>query len=324
MRLVNLNSRSLLRPTSRLAMALMALTLACSREQPPPRPADVGPHDRTPRTSIVETPSQFENTTPYRAKLGNGAELYLPPWFAPHTGHYDLIVHFHGLGKLQEANLEHAKIDAAVVSVNHGVGTDAYANAFKDPHAFADLVASAEEEIDKSLRSRDAKLGRIALSAWSAGFVSVSKILNDPANVERVDAVLLADGFFTSFVDEKKHLMNVTPLEKFARIADSASRDEKLFAITHSSIPTSGYPSVTDTVAKLLDMTSNEKLPLDTIGPGSMHSVYAVDHGSFHVKGYKGVLAGDHIRQITAMGETSWLYLKKRWDHPHTAAAATK
>ncbi|WP_146650870.1 hypothetical protein [Labilithrix luteola] len=269
----------------------------------------------------METPTQFENTTPYRANLGNGAELFLPPWFAPRAGRYDLIVHFHGLGKLQESNLEHTKLDAAVVSVNHGVGTDAYGNAFKDPRAFADLVAAAEEEIDKSTRAHGAKLGRIALSAWSAGFVSISKILNDPVNVERIDAVLLADGFFTSFIDEKKHRMNVTPLEKFARIADSASRDEKLFAITHSSIPTSGYPSVTETVAKLLEMTGSAKIPLDTTGPGPMHALYGVDQGSFHVKGYEGVLAGDHIRQITSMGETLWPYLKTRWDRPRLDAA---
>jgi hypothetical protein len=44
-----------------------------------------------------------------------------------------------------------------------------------------------------------------------------------------------------------------------------------------------------------------------------MHETYTVDRGAFHVKGYEGVTAGDHIKQITAMGETLYPYLKARW-----------
>ena len=285
----------------------------CSSERHPPvPPADTT--SRLPRAVEVETPKQLATPEPYRTKFGNGAELYLPPWFTPRGGHYDLIIHFHGLGKLQEANLEHAQINAAVVSVNHGVGTDGYGNAFRDPHAFANLLSAAQEEIERSNRAHGAVLGRLALSAWSAGFVSVSKILNDASTAERVDAVLLADGFFTSYLDEKRRLMNVAPLEKFARLAESATHEGKLFAITHTTIPTVGYPSVNETVAKLLEMTSSTKVPTDIIGPPNMHAIYTVDRGNFHVKGYQGVLAKDHIRQISFMGETLWPYLKTRWD----------
>lgn len=307
------------------ATALLAATVltACSNPPPPPPPPARSPETR--REVEVDTPTRFETTTPHRTKLAQkGAELYLPPWFSPKRGGYDLIVHFHGLGKLQEANIERAQLNAAVVSINLGVGTDAYGNAFREPGTFHKLLAEAQDEIEKSGRGRGAHLRRIALSAWSAGFVSVAKVLSDPQMEARVDAVLLADGFFTSFTNIKRRTMYTEPLEKFVRLVQAAERGDKLFAITHTTIPTGDYPSTQEVVGKLLDMASLQKVPSSALGPRGMHEIYEVAHGSFHVKGYEGVTASDHIKQIQAMGETLYPYLKLRWDEadPKPQAAA--
>jgi len=305
-----------------LGTALASLVVAavgCSDRPPPVRASDASA--RAPHEPVVETPKQLAPTTPYRAKLAHGAELYLPTWFSPRRGSYDLVVHFHGLGKLQEGNLDRSQLNVAVVSINMGVGTDHYANAFRDPQSFEKLVVDAQEEITKSGRAPGAKVKRIALSAWSAGFVSVAKIMSEPSNVEKIDAVLLADGFFTSFTNLKKRVINTASLERFVTLVDSASKGEKLFAITHSSIPTQDYPSVEETVAKLLELTSSTKTPSTNVGPRNMHETYVVDRGAFHVKGYEGVTAGDHIKQINAMGETLYPYLKTRWELPEPSAA---
>jgi hypothetical protein len=296
----------------RVVVVVASVILGCSADRPPP----VKTVDASPKEPVVETPKRADATTPYRAKLAHGAELYLPTWFNSQRGGYDLIVHFHGLGKLQEGNLDRSQINAAVVSINLGVGTDQYGNAFKDPEAFKKLLAETHDEIGKSGRAPGAPAKRIALSAWSAGFVSVQKIMNEPANASMIDAVLLADGFFTSFTDLKKRVINTASLERFVPLVESASKNEKLFAITHTAIPTSNYPSVEETVGKLLEMTSTPKTPSKAVGPRNMHEIYVVDRGSFHVKGYEGLLAGDHIKQIHAMGETLYPYLKTRWEQP--------
>lgn len=292
-------------------LAAASLATACSNPPPPPPPRTA----ERPREAEVDTPARFEATTPHRVKLAQkGAELYLPPWFSPRRGGYDLVVHFHGLPKLQEANVERAQLNVAVVSINLGVGTDAYGGAFRDASAFQKLLTETDEEIQRSGRGRGAHLRRIALSAWSAGFVSVAKALSDPQTAARVDAVLLADGFFTTFTDVKRRTMNTAPLEKFAQLASAAGRGDKLFALTHTMIPTGEYPSTQEVVGKLLEMTSNDKVPSSAVGPRGMRAIYAVDRGSFHAKGYEGVLAGDHVTQIQAMGETLYPYLKARWD----------
>ena len=301
---------------------LASLALGCSNDHPPTPARNADANDRGPHEAVVETPKQFENSAPFRTRLTfHSAELYLPTWFSPHQGGYDLIVHFHGLGKLQEGNLDRSQINAAVVSINLGVSTDLYGNAFRDPQSFTKLLAETQEEIEKSGRATGAKVSRIALSAWSAGFVSVAKIMSDPTNAARVDAVIVADGFFTSLTNVKKRTVNSASLERFATLAEAAFKDEKLFTITHSSIPTVDYASTEETAARLLEMTSNTKTPSKLVGPRNMHETYSVDRGAFHVKGYEGVTAGDHIKQITGMGETMYPYLKTRWERPQPAGA---
>ncbi|OJY31483.1 MAG: hypothetical protein BGO98_15725 [Myxococcales bacterium 68-20] len=314
--------RAALRTTYIASLAALLIALdACSRDQPIPPPArSASKAERAPRASEVETPKQIETATGYRARIGRGAELFIPPWFVAKRGGYDLIVHFHGDGRWQQANIEHAKLNVVVVSVNLGAGTEPYSNAFKSPAAFDQLLADTQAEVAQSGHAEGAQLRRIALSAWSAGFSSIARVLTETFT-PRVDAVLLADGFFTHFTDPKKRTVNTRGLEKFARFAEAARRDEKLFAITHTTIPTGPYPSVQECVAKLLAMIDMEKTPSIATGPREMHQFYAVDQGSFHIRGFEGTQASDHVKQLQAMGETMYPWLKARWDKQDEAAA---
>jgi hypothetical protein len=126
--------------------------------------------------------------------------------------------------------------------------------------------------------------------------------------------VLLADGFFTFFTDAKKRTINTAGLEKFAKLADAARHDERLFAVTHTTIPTGPYPSTQECVGKLLEMIAVSPTPAVATGPREMHQYYIVDEGSFHVRGYEGTQASDHVKQLHAMGEITYPWLKARWD----------
>jgi hypothetical protein len=247
---------------------------------------------------------------PSRAHFGH-ADLYVPSFFRPIDGTYDLVVHFHGMSSVQEDNFERAHVNAAVVSVNLGVASDAYANAFRAPGSFDALLAQTHRMLASTGRIRGARLGRIALSAWSAGFASVGAILRQPGVAERVDAVLLADGPHANYV--APHRVNDAALERWTRVAEAAMRGEKLFALTHSSIPTVGYPSTTETIGELLRLTSVEKVPTDATGPRGMHAIYESHRGDFHVEGFEGQTAKDHIDHIKAMSETLLPYLRERW-----------
>jgi hypothetical protein len=300
----------------------VALT-GCSTPQRAPAPPPPPPDDTAIRVREVERPKEPEPAPPYRALLPNSAVLYLPPTFTPKRGAYDLLVHFHGESRLQEQNIERAKLDVAVVSVNLGLGTDSYANAFRSADAFDRLLSTILAGVAKSGRAEGASVGRIALSAWSAGFSSISRLMNEQV-AERIDAILLADGFFTSFTDVKRRTVNAPALEKFVRFAEAAERDEKLFAITHTTIPTGPYPSAQECVAKLLDLLELTKTPSTSIGPRDLRQLYSVDARSFHVRGFEGTQASDHVKQLKAMGETMYPMLKARWDRQDGALATPR
>jgi hypothetical protein len=247
---------------------------------------------------------------PARVKFGY-ADLYVPTFFRPVSGQYDLVIHFHGIPSLQEDNFERARVNAVVVSINLGIASDAYSNAFRAPGSFDALLDRTQRALDKTGRAPGARLGRIALSAWSAGFASVGAILKQPGVPERVDAVLLADGPHAAYV--APHQIYEAGLEKWVRFADAASRGEKLFALTHSSIQTMGYPSTTETIGAILRLASVDKVPTPGIGPRGMHEIYESHLGSFHVEGFEGQTAKDHIDHIKGMSETLLPYLRARW-----------
>jgi hypothetical protein len=285
---------------------LLALALACAMVAlSATRAAAQGPARGSAQGAQRET---------YRAIFGRSI-LSIPQHARAKDGKYDLLFHFHGVCGVQEDNVERAQLNAVIVSVNLGIGSGPYEDAFRNRGAFDALVRAAQREVERSGRLPGATPGRIALSAWSAGFGAVSAILkNDPDAAQRIDAVLLADGLHTSYLDEKRRVLNDAPLAKYVRVAEAAMRGEKLFVLTHSSIRTPGYPSATETIGELLKLTGLPKSPTSaTIGARNVREIYESHLGSFHVKGFEGTQAKDHVDQIYSMGDTIFPYLRERW-----------
>ena len=261
--------------------------------------------------AVVRAGSRAAEPAPMRVKFGH-AELYVPPFFHAESGKYDLVVHFHGIASLQENNFEEVQLNAVVVSVNLGIASDVYSGAFRAPGSFDVLLEQTQHALDKTGRAPGASLGRIALTAWSAGFASVGAILKQPGVADRVDAVLLADGPHTMY--DAPHHIYEPGMEKWVRFAQAAMRGDKLFALTHSSIQTVGYPSTTETIGELLREADVQKgAPVHVEGPRGMREIYESHVGSFHVAGYEGQTKEDHIDHIKGMGETLLPFLKARW-----------
>jgi hypothetical protein len=281
--------------------ATMAIALAAA-------PAEAGS-----RTAKVAKTAEAESDGSYRAKIGN-VDVFVPAWLEPNDGTYDVVLHFHGLARAQESNATAAKLNAVIVSVNLGVASDKYESAFRDPRQFEALLATTRRAVVASKRAKGAKIGRIALSAWSAGFASVSAILKQESARSRVDAVLLADGLHAAYADPKRHLIEEHSLAKYAHLTEQAMRGEKLFVLTHSSIQTNGYANTTDTVGAVLRLASVEKGAPPASAPRHMQPLYQVNRGDFHVTGFEGRGVSDHIDHIWAMGETMYPLLAKRWE----------
>ena len=250
--------------------------------------------------------------------------VHLPKSLALRNGEFDLVIHFHGPHAATMTAFDDAGLDAAIVSVNLGDGGTRYGAAASDPALVDRLVAFAEHEVDA--RAQGAKVGRIALSSWSAGFGAVREILKRPHDSARVDAVLLADGLFTEWSSSKdaprksasgKPAPRDADFEKVQAVIDFARRateGETLFVLTHTAIDRRYYPDAPRTAAAMLREFNVERgFPDGLHASASASQRYATDSAGFHIWGFGGKTWADHLAQHREMGGRQFSALKAFW-----------
>jgi hypothetical protein len=281
----------------KLLVAAIALTIPAICQQPSPSPTD---HKRIEKT---EVPGQR-----FALKTLTGATLFSPPTLDKNK-RIPLVIHFHGPSWLVEYNVEKLLPQAVVITVQLGAGSSVYNRPFDKTETFRAML----EEARTTLGLKQ-DWSSVNLTAWSAGYGAVRAILRDSENFKRVDGVLLLDGIHASYSPEGKGLADggtvkaadLGSLIAFARLAVAGKKN---FVITHSQIFPATYASTTECTNFLLNALNLARTMSPHDGPLSMRQLTVVDAGHFHVRGYTGDTAPDHIDHIHAMSE--WLTLLK-------------
>jgi hypothetical protein len=255
----------------------------------------------------LDTPKRMVSVGSRVIALPNGCRTVSHP--------FDLVVHFHGAPTSLEPAFERSDIDAVFVILNLGIGSGRYDEAFRYPGSFDGMLQRTRIALHELCPNAVDGIGRIALSAWSAGYGAVFRILDHEKDAARVDAVLLADGLHADFEPggEYEHRIAVEQIAPFVTFADAAVEGKKLFAITHSSIMTT-YASTTQTTDFLLAQENVQRLPVNAAPPRpGMTWRSRGDSGSFHVMGFDGDNEQAHCDHLHAYGDTLLPYLKERW-----------
>src|SRR5688500_1137413 len=173
--------------------------------------------------------------------------VWVPAELAVSGNSFDVVVHFHGSPDKQEKNAAKSGLKAAFVSANEGMGSTPYARAFAKPGSFDRALDFAIRTVDTSghldTSGGPPRVRYVALSSWSAGGAAVKQVIDRERDVERVDAVLLADGIFSRFVDPKARTIEAKPLDPSVRFGRRAIDGEKLMVLTHTAIETPQYPN---------------------------------------------------------------------------------
>jgi hypothetical protein len=278
----------------------------------------------TPSSAVIPR-ADAELVRDGRSSCAGGA-LFVLPDFASADGAFDLVVHFHGATDLLVQSLAAVKLNAVVVVVNLGLSSRSYEDAFGYTELFSVVLEQAKQVMAKR-HLRDPSIRRIALSAFSAGFGAVKRVLDRTGVFEQVDAVLLYDGIHTSY-DEHKRL-DLRPLQSLLAFARAAVHGDKLFFVTHSEIPTLDYGSTRQTTDLLLEALSVSRVPggdtpawpdlpavrtgvpLNDRRPLSPRS--HAESGGLFVRGYKGDRALDHGPHLLQMASTALPKLAERW-----------
>lgn len=293
-------------------------------------PEEKDPVDAPTSTLAAEDRADAKLERKGRSPISGGL-LTLPSSFASADGAFDLVIHFNGNTDLVEESFNVAKINAAVVIMNLGVGSGVYEDRFNHPAMLPEVLERTRNTLEKR-GLRGATLRRLALSAWSAGYGAVARILEQPAMVEKLDAVLLFDGLHCGYTTGT-HELSPERLAPFERFVKQAALGKKLFSIAHSNITPDGTYAgtrvVTDALLKSVGVSRTKggeepRMPhlasMDGVLPKkSLRPLVPSTEahlGGLHVRGYSGDQPEHHIMHLVQMSETAVPDLIHHWNAP--------
>lgn len=273
-------------------LMLIVLSQQPSPQNPSPMVEHTRPH---PRIQQSEPPGRR-----FDLKSLKGARLFVSPNVNPNKP-VPLIVHFHGAPWLIELHIARHLPRAALLTVQLGTGSNAYRKPFEDVNAFHVVLEEAKE-----LLGLKHGWSSITLTGFSAGYGAIREILKTPQYFALVNNVLLMDGIHTSYVPEGKRLadggeLDPSGLEVFVKFASEAKNGTKQFVITHSEIFPGTYASTTECTDYLLQQLNLLRRPLLQRASMGMQQLSAVDSFGFHLRGYAGNSAPDHVDYLYAM-----------------------
>lgn len=284
-------------PTTSLVPLLLIFGFVAPAQQPAPQaPSPMVDHTR-PHQRIQQTEVAGRRVD---LKTLKGARLFVSPHVNPNRP-VPLLVHFHGAPWLVERHVSLSLPKAALITVQLGAGSSVYRRPFEDPKLFENLLREAADELHLSRG-----WSSITLSGFSAGYGAVREILRQPENFARVNSVLLLDGMHTSYVPEGKPLadggvIDGTGLDSFIAFAKEAIAGKRSFVVTHSEIFPGTYASTTECADYLLSQLNLQLRARLRQGPVGMQQLSALDVKGFHLRGYAGNSAPDHVDFLHGM-----------------------
>ena len=252
--------------------------------------------------------AQAPPTAGTRVDLGDEATLFVPEGFHAPGGVVDVLLHLHGAPSVVEPALVASKWPGVLVEFNRKGLSSVYTRPFADPTLFPRLL----DGVPKALRERKlvegAKLGRVTVSSFSAGFGGVREILKVPGNVARIDSIIMADSIYAGYEgDPASRKVDPRLMVGFREFAGLAASGSKTFVVTHSAQVPEGYASTTETADDLIRSVGGEATPGRVDRGEGWVETREFRKGGFRVVGFEGREAEDHMRHLRRISETwSW------------------
>lgn len=242
--------------------------------------------------------------------LSRPVDVFIPDGPAAGAGVPDertLLVHLFGASYVPMHAVASAHGRYVLAVVNLGGGSAAYERPLSDSAAWANLLRRVRDETTSRSGGR-VRLGRVIVSAFSAGYGGVRALLSDERTAEAIDAVILLDGLHTSYLPERTVLaeggaLDTTKLVPFLRYARRAAAGQASLLITHSEIFPGTFASTTETTDWLIGALGLTRTPVLAWGPGGMQQLSEVRRGRLTILGFAGNTGPDHIDHLHGLRE---------------------
>lgn len=221
------------------------------------------------------------------------------------SGHFDLIIHLNGDEPVRKQLVKSGEpfvLFTLTLDPSRG-----YAPLFTGTQLYQAISSGVEQGVSKQLGT-PARVGHVAMSAWSAGFVGIAAALAQPTGND-LDAVILIDGLHAPRGDSAAFNAQLKP---FVDYAARATRGERLMFITHSSIDPPGFASTTESAHHLIATLGGKPLAVHREDPWGLELVEYFSRGELQVRGYAGNDKADHCAQLVTLRD-AFAALGQRW-----------
>jgi hypothetical protein len=239
--------------------------------------------------------------------------LFIPKGYSvPKDGKIRLAAHFHGTPWFIKE--EHTRRGVCIPLLLHGglQGSSNYTRPFLDHNLFAQLISKVENHFNQQNDVNKARVAKVEVSSFSAGYGAVRELLKSPEYVELIDTLILADSLFASFAvpgggDDRRPLPE--HMKPFISFAQLAVKGEKTFVMSHCNIVTQSFASTADTAKALLEGVGGtfSQVPPDSILSAAPQLdyplLYRYDRGGLHIWGYGGNTPKAHMAQARALAD---------------------
>lgn len=228
---------------------------------------------------------------------GQFAQLFIPDYYiAPPDGNFTLVVHLHSASWAAEDEVYRSHVNAVLFNIHLGGFSSSYQSWFSTSARFQNVLDTVVAVLRTNNIIPNAQIRRLIVTSFSAGYAGVREMFKSPSYYSRISALTLADGLHCN---SDSATMRVQ-MQDFLRFARDARDRRKVFLLTHSNIQTSGYENTTATATYLINNIGTARQPINSVDEiGTQYS--RSDTGHFHVKGYLGTTATDHLKHLYGM-----------------------
>ncbi|MBU2444413.1 MAG: T9SS type A sorting domain-containing protein [Bacteroidetes bacterium] len=243
--------------------------------------------------------TRIDLTSKLSLTSGQFAQLFIPDYYVrPVNDSIILVFHFHSASWAAEDQIYKARANAILFNIHLGSLSSPYQNYFTTQTNFQKILDTCLSVIKTNGIMANPKIKKLILTSFSAGYAGLREILKSPAYYDKIDVINLADGLHSN---SDPGTMAVQ-MKDFLQFAKDSRDKKKIMIMTHSSIPTSGYQSTTQTANYLISGIGSTRVTYSSFdGIGNQTS--KCDTGSFRLKGYTGQTADDHMKHLYAMNK---------------------
>jgi hypothetical protein len=157
------------------------------------------------------------------------------------------------------------------------------------------------EELISVARQRDdipddAKLGRLTIASFSAGYAAVRELLKHDRWHHQIQGLLFLDSIYAGYVSEPDRQPQPEQMEGFIRFARQAALGHKRMIVIHNRLMPGSYASTSETADAILAAIDLTAQPHEETLADQLITYRKADQSGFQLVGTQGDDGAEHGR----------------------------